>query len=73
MPLMSSLRKRSNALTREDLGEFDGGLVEGVHAHEPRRENRFEHKMHHECADAALVEVGKVDGPAHQTIDAGFG
>ena len=42
------LMQRRDALAGDDLGQLDGGLVEGVDAHQPRGENRLQHEVHHQ-------------------------
>src|ERR1700682_1611902 len=59
------LRQRRDALPRDDLGQLDGRLVEGIDAHEPRGENRFQHEMHHQRPHRALVKAGEIEG-AHR-------
>ena len=56
------LAQRRDALAGDDFGQLDGGLVEGVDAHQARGENRFQHEVHHQRPDAALVEAGEIEG-----------
>src|SRR5262245_42188367 len=53
-------------LLRQHLAFFHRGLIEGVHAEEPRGDDGLQHEMHEQLAQARLVELVDMDG-AHGT------
>src|SRR5262249_8877688 len=55
------LPERSDVLACNHLGQLHGRLIEGIDAHKPGCENRFQHEMHHQRPNAWLVKAGEVD------------
>ena len=49
---------------RQHLAFFDGGLIERIDAHQPAHDDRLQHEMHEESANAAFVDLRNVY-PAH--------
>ena len=54
-------RQLRHPLARDDLGQFHGGLVEGIDIPQPGRENRLQHQVHHQSADRRLVKLGQFE------------
>src|SRR5579885_160264 len=53
---VSSFRLRQ-VFAGEHLALFHRGLIERIHAHQPSHDHGLEHEMHHQRADAALVDL----------------
>src|SRR5262249_2537610 len=68
------LAESSHALARDHLGQLHGRLIEGIDAHQPGSENRFQQEMHHQRPNALLVKASEVED-THRTAGTleGFG
>src|SRR5262245_10109991 len=60
--IISPLRQRRDALARDDLRQLHRGLIERIDAQQMRGENRLQHHVHHQRAEARLVKAREIEG-----------
>ena len=65
MRIMAPEAGQPQVLLRQHLALFDRRLVEGVDAEQVRGDDRLQHEVHQQFAEARLVELLDVDG-AHR-------